>query len=135
MSRWSRLSRHLPMRARPATADPVLILLDDQEGHGPAAWPGQTVTVSVAAWRSDGRSLELPGTVGERTLVLGEGAAIRGLEHALRGMRVGGCRRVEVPPALAFGTEGRAGAVPPGATLVLEIRLLGATPTPPPRVG
>jgi FKBP-type peptidyl-prolyl cis-trans isomerase len=135
MSRWSRLSRHLPMRTPQVTGESAFTVVADTPGDGAQAWPGQTLRVHVAAWHVDGRPLELPSLTGETHLVLGGGTMIRGLEHALRGMRVGGLRRVELPPALAFGARGASGSVPPGATLVLEIRLLAAAPTPPPRVG
>ena len=135
MSRWSRLSRHLPMRTQRPAMDSALTVQAETQGDGPEAWPGQTLQVELQAWRADGRALELPELNGEHALVLGGGAMIRGLDHALLGMRVGGTRRVELPPALAFGASGVAGSVPPGATLVLEIRLRAAAPTPPPRVG
>lgn len=135
MSRWSRLSRHLPMRARRADGESAFTVLAEAPGDGAQAWPGQTLRVELSACHPDGRRIQLPSLTGNQAFVLGGGAVIRGLEHALRGMRVGGTRRVELPPALAFGAQGVAGSVPPGATLVLEIRLLSAAPTPPPRLG
>lgn len=135
MSRWSRLSRHLPLRPERRGGVPVLGVETLDPGAGPAVLPGQTVRVSVDAALDGGRRLSLPDLTGEQTLVLGEGRVIRGLEHGLAGLRVGGHRRLTVPPALAFGAQGVPGSVPPGATLIVELRLLAVAPTPPPRVG
>ncbi len=113
----------------------VIELLTDRTGDGPMALPGQTVTVSVKADLADGRELDLPSLSGEQRFILGAGSVIRGLEHALRGMRCGGSRAVRLPAALAFGAHGVAGVVPPGASLKLELRLLAADPTLPHPVG
>lgn len=95
-------------------------------GEGPVARRGQTVLVHYEGWLPDGtmfdssrrrsRPLEIP---------LGLGAVIEGWDEGLVGMRVGEVRRLVIPPELAYGDQGAPGAVPPGATLVFEIELLG----------
>lgn len=135
MSRWSRLSRHLPLRPQRRAAIPELGIETLHPGDGPPVLAGQTVRISVEASLDGGRALELDGLTGERSFVLGEGRVIRGLEHGLHDLRVGGARRLTIPPTLAFGAQGVPGAVPPGATLIVELRLLAVAPTPPPRVG
>lgn len=59
--------------------------------------------------------------------VLGRGEVIRGWEQGMQGMRAGGVREITIPPELAYGDKGRAGAIPPNATLVLEVELLDVT--------
>ena len=111
------------------------MVLTETVGTGAMALPGHTVTVDIKASLAGGQALSIPSLSGQQQFVLGSGTVIRGLEHALRGMHCGGYRRLELPPALAFGAQGVAGAVPPGASLNLELRLLTADPTPPLSVG
>ena len=56
--------------------------------------------------------------------VVGKGEVIAGWDESMPGMRVGGTRRMVVPPERAYGSEGRAGVIPPNATLVIEIEVL-----------
>ena len=61
------------------------------------------------------------------TFLLGAGRVIDGWEEGVRGMRVGGTRRLVVPPVLGYGDDGYAGVVPPDATLIVDIELLDVT--------
>ncbi len=62
------------------------------------------------------------------TFVLGAGAVIPGFDEGVRGMRVGGTRKVVIPPELAYGERGVGGVIPPNATLVFDLELVGVEP-------
>lgn len=132
MSRWSRLSRHLPLQTSRPTDAPVLEMETLEPGDGPPALPGQTVRVRLQASLEGGRALVLPDLGEEASFILGEGQVIRAVEEGLTGLGIGGVRRLTAPPGLAYGHEGVSGLVPPGATLSIELRVVAISPTPPP---
>jgi predicted Zn finger-like uncharacterized protein len=89
-------------------------------GKGDVAVPGRTLKVKCVGTLKDGRKFD------DRTfvLVLGAREVVEGLEIGVEGMRVGGTRRVVVPPHLGYGSEGWLQAVPPNAELTYEVQLL-----------
>lgn len=97
-------------------------------GEGPAAKPGDTVSVHYTGWLEDGTqfdsSLQRP-TPFEFTL--GTGSVIDGWDEGVAGMQVGGTRRLILPPELAYGETGAGGVIPPNATLTFEVQLLNIT--------
>lgn len=108
----------------------TLVILDPRAGTGALAERGRTITVNYTGWLYDGNAAEQKGrqfdtSVGRApfTLVLGVGQVIAGWDQGLIGMRVGGLRRLVVPPALGYGSQG-SGPIPGNATLVFEIELL-----------
>jgi FKBP-type peptidyl-prolyl cis-trans isomerase FkpA len=99
---------------------------DLTEGDGPAATTGQTASVHYELWLSDGKKVDSSRDRGEPfEVTLGAGRVIRGWEEGLQGMKVGGVRKLTIPPPLAYGAQGAAGVIPPNATLVFEVELLG----------
>jgi FKBP-type peptidyl-prolyl cis-trans isomerase FkpA len=105
---------------------------DLRVGTGPQAASGQRVTVNYTGWIFDPQQPEQKGrqfdSSAGRTpfsFLLGAGQVIRGWDQGLPGMRVGGARRLVIPPDLAYGAAGAGnGAIPPNATLVFEVELL-----------
>ena len=87
-------------------------------GTGAVATVGRTVIVRYTGWLTNGK----PFDSGEITVTLGTKKTIQAWEEGLLGMRVGGTRRLVVPPALGYGASG-AGAIPPNAVLVFDMEM------------
>lgn len=99
---------------------------DLAEGDGESARQGQRVSVHYTGWLTDGRKFDSSVDRGEAfAFTLGQGVVIRGWDEGVAGMRVGGRRRLTVPPQLGYGARGAGGVIPPNATLVFEVELLG----------
>ena len=97
-------------------------------GTGAVATLGSRATVSYTGWLYDPSQADGKGTQFDSsasfTFVPGAGQVIVGWDQGVPGMRVGGQRRLVLPPALAYGSNGAGGANPPNATLVFDIGLL-----------
>lgn len=97
---------------------------DLQVGEGVAAVAGDFLTVHYTGRLADGRVFDSSYDRNEPyTFRLGARAVIPGWDQGLVGMRVGGMRRLTIPPALAYGSQG-SGPIPPNATLQFDIELL-----------
>ena len=103
---------------------------DLRVGTGAEATSGAFLTVHYTGWlynvsAADGKGLQFETSRGREpfTFTLGVGQVIGGWDAGLRGMRIGGVRRLIIPPSLAYGAI-RSGPIPPDATLVFEIELL-----------
>lgn len=93
-------------------------------GTGNPAVSGDSLTVHYIGTLEGGQTFDNSYTRGQPfTFRLGAGAVIRGWDQGLVGMRVGGKRRLTIPPDLAYGSQGQ-GPIPPNATLLFEIELL-----------
>ncbi len=103
-----------------------LIIEDLLIGTGTqATGPGQFVTVHYSGRLEDGTEFDSSRRHGEPfAFPLGVDYVIRGWDEGVVGMRVGGKRRLTIPPALAYGEKGAGGVIPPNATLIFEIELL-----------
>jgi FKBP-type peptidyl-prolyl cis-trans isomerase len=102
--------------------------LDLRVGTGTAASSGRSVTVAYTGWLYDPARPDSKGTQFDTntsyTFPLGGGNVIRGWDLGVVGMRVGGLRRLTIPPELAYGAQGRLPVIPANATLVFDIELL-----------
>jgi FKBP-type peptidyl-prolyl cis-trans isomerase FkpA len=105
---------------------------DVRAGTGTEATSGRRVTVDYTGWiydpaRPENKGQQFDTSVGAGrqpySFVLGTGAVIRGFDQGVTGMKVGGLRRVVMPPDLAYGSAGSGGVIPPNATLVFDIEL------------
>ena len=99
-------------------------------GTGATAASGQKVSVHYTGWLSEngnkGNKFDSSKDRGEAfEFGLGRGQVIRGWDEGVQGMKVGGKRKLTIPPELGYGSRGAGGVIPPNATLVFEVELLG----------
>jgi FKBP-type peptidyl-prolyl cis-trans isomerase len=93
-------------------------------GAQPAA--GQTVSVHYTGWLTDGRKFDSSVDRGQPLVFpVGRGRVIKGWDEGVGSMKVGGKRKLTIPPHLGYGASGAGGVIPPNATLVFEVELLG----------
>jgi FKBP-type peptidyl-prolyl cis-trans isomerase FkpA len=109
-----------------ATTSPTGLIIEDLTlGEGAAAQSGQRVTVHYTGWLTDGEKFDSSKDRDDPfQFSLGGGRVIKGWDEGVQGMKVGGSRRLTIPPALGYGARGAGGVIPPNATLVFEIELL-----------
>ena len=100
---------------------------DVKVGTGAVAEANKSVTVHYTGWLTDGKKFDSSKDHGQPfTFQLGAGQVIKGWDQGVAGMKVGGMRKLTIPPNLAYGAGGAdGGLIPPNATLVFEVELLG----------
>jgi FKBP-type peptidyl-prolyl cis-trans isomerase FkpA len=95
-------------------------------GTGAAAAAGQKVSVHYTGWLTNGTKFDSSHDRNEAfQFGLGRGQVIRGWDEGVQGMKVGGKRKLTIPPELGYGSRGAGSVIPPNATLVFEVELLG----------
>lgn len=96
-------------------------------GDGAEATAGRMVTVHYTGWLTDGQKFDSSKDRNDPfAFVLGGGMVIKGWDEGVQGMKVGGVRRLTIPPQLGYGVRGAGGVIPPNATLIFEVELLEA---------
>jgi FKBP-type peptidyl-prolyl cis-trans isomerase FkpA len=99
---------------------------DVATGQGDEAAPGRTVRVHYTGWLPDGKKFDSSRDRGEPfAFTLGAGQVITGWDEGVKGMKVGGRRKLVLPPQMAYGEAGAPPDIPPGATLVFDVEVLG----------
>jgi FKBP-type peptidyl-prolyl cis-trans isomerase FkpA len=117
----------------PPAAEPTLLVTDLVKGVGDEALPGMVVIVHYTGWLFDEVAKDHHGRQFDSSLErrqpfsfpLGAGRVIQGWEQGIPGMKVGGTRRLVIPPEFGYGARGAGnGVIPPNATLLFEVELL-----------
>jgi len=101
-----------------------LVMEDLVVGGGAEAVTGRLVDVHYTGWLLDGKAFDSSRDRGPFTFPLGGGKVIKGWDQGVVGMKVGGKRKLTIPPELAYGMRGFPGVIPPMATLTFEVELL-----------
>ena len=114
-----------PLEASPErVTESGLRITDLVVGEGPEAVAGQGVVVNYRGTLTDGREFDSSYGRGPFRFPLGAGRVIRGWDEGVAGMKVGGKRKLVIPPDLGYGSRGAGGVIPPDATLIFEVDLL-----------
>jgi peptidylprolyl isomerase len=99
---------------------------DLKVGTGESPKAGQTCVMHYTGWLTDGSKFDSSVDRGQPfEFSIGRGQVIKGWDEGVMSMKVGGKRKLTIPPDLGYGARGAGGVIPPNATLVFEVELLG----------
>jgi FKBP-type peptidyl-prolyl cis-trans isomerase FkpA len=111
---------------QPVTTASGLTYEDIESGTGAVAKSGQKAKVHYTGWLTSGQKFDSSKDRNEPfEFLVGAGQVIKGWDEGVAGMKVGGKRRLTIPPSLGYGARGAGGVIPPNANLVFEVELLG----------
>ena len=103
-----------------------LVYEDTVVGEGAEAKAGQQVIVHYTGWLTNGSKFDSSKDRNDPFVFsLGMRQVIGGWDEGVQGMKIGGTRKLTIPPHLGYGARGAGGVIPPNATLVFEVELLG----------
>jgi FKBP-type peptidyl-prolyl cis-trans isomerase FkpA len=103
-----------------------LIIEELVVGDGAEATAGQQVSVHYTGWLTNGKKFDSSKDRNDPfEFALGARHVIAGWDEGVQGMKIGGTRKLTIPPELGYGARGAGGVIPPDATLVFEVELLG----------
>ena len=121
---------HVPVRRKPVTTSTGLQIIDTKAGTGASPRSGQTVVVHYTGWlyENGAKGKKFDSSVDRNEpfeFPIGQGRVIKGWDEGVVSMKIGGKRTLIIPPALGYGARGAGGAIPPNATLMFDVELLG----------
>ncbi len=120
-----------PVTGEPTLTETGLGIIDIETGTGETPAPGQTLAVHYTGWLSDGTKFDSSLDTGTPfELAFGAGQVIAGWDEGLATMKVGGKRRLIIPPELAYGEQGSPPTIPPNSELTFDIELLEIKESP-----
>jgi peptidylprolyl isomerase len=100
--------------------------VDLVEGTGPTPKTGDDVSVHYTGWLKSGQKFDSSHDRGQPLqFPIGKGRVIKGWDEGVGSMRVGGKRKLVIPAHIGYGAQGAGRVIPPGATLIFEVELLG----------
>jgi peptidylprolyl isomerase len=109
------------------TTDSGLKYVDVVEGTGASPQKGQTVSVHYTGTLENGTKFDSSRDRGQPfQFPLGAGRVIKGWDEGIASMKIGGQRKLIIPPDLGYGSRGAGGVIPPNATLLFDVELIGA---------
>jgi peptidylprolyl isomerase len=116
--------------AKPVTTSSGLQIIDSKPGTGASPRSGQTVVVHYTGWlyANGAKGKKFDSSVDRNEpfeFPVGAGRVIRGWDEGVGSMKVGGKRTLIIPPQLGYGASGAGGVIPPNATLMFDVELLG----------
>ncbi len=112
-----------PTEAKPAADATELKIVDERVGTGPVANTGDALSMNYKGMLTNGKVFDQSYGRAPFDFPLGGGQVIKGWDQGIVGMKVGGKRKLIIPPSLGYGAGGQ-GPIPPNATLIFEVELL-----------